>query len=149
MMSKPDEGSTLKRANPDDLKHIGFPSGTSIQPGWIRDHHPDYAQDAGMEHELTSERLAEHGGHRILITTTYAIVVDEHPVHLHLRVGNDGQLQCHSTPYTSYVSAMELVKKLIDRFPEAFENLGGDSSGDGQPTGEGNASVGEHVHGST
>lgn len=137
---------TLEPATPQDLERIPFPSERSIQPTWIAEKHPTYVDDPGMQHELSSERISEHNGHHIRIITTYKIEIDGQPVHLHLRVGGDGHLQCHTTPYTSYPSAMELVKTLIDHFPKGFEHLS-DHGSTGDHGRDEQASEGGHAHG--
>lgn len=116
------ETNSIQLQKPDNalLANIEFPSTTAIQPDWIRDRYPEYAIDHGMDHELTSVRLAEHNGHQIKITTTYQIEIDGRSVHLHAMVDNDGKLFCHTTPYVEYQSAVDLVKALMDRFPESF-----------------------------
>jgi len=110
----------LKKPDSSVLKNISFPSATAIQPDWIVERHPQYSKDHGMAHELKSIRVAEHAGHAIRITTQYLIEIDGQTANLHLSVGNDGHLHCHTTPYETYVSAIDVVKTLIDRFPEAF-----------------------------
>lgn len=128
--SKSSKASThLEMADAAVLKRIEFPSETAVQPKWVGERHPEYAHDHGMHNELTTVRSAEHRGHEIKITTTYDIEIDGRAVHFHAHVGNDGQLHCHSTPYEKYVSAVDLVKELIDRFPEAFAE-GGDTHGE-------------------
>ena len=114
--------NSIQLQKPDNalLADIEYPSTTAIQPDWIRDRYPEYATDHGMDHELTSVRLAEHNGHQIKITTRYQIEIDGRSVHLHAMVDNDGQLFCHTTPYVQYQSAVDLVKALMDRFPESF-----------------------------
>ncbi len=116
------ESNSPQLQKPDNalLADIEFPSTMAIQPDWIRDRYPEYAIDHGMDHELTSVRLAEHNGHQIKITTTYQIEIDGRSVHLHAMVDNDGKLFCHTTPYVEYQSAVDLVKALMDRFPESF-----------------------------
>ena len=144
MRSQSDDAQALGYANPKDLRDIPFPSETGIQPAWIGEHHPQYVEDHGMERELSSVRIAQHGGHQIRITTTYRIEIDGSPVHLHLQVGNDGQLHCHTTPYANYVSAIDLVTALVDRFPEAFKNLGNRGSGGDHGSAGDHSSWGDH-----
>jgi len=38
----------------------------------------------------------------------------------HLAVGNDGQVHYHAIPNLSFPSAVDLVKRLIDAFPDDF-----------------------------
>lgn len=73
------------------------------------------------DHMLSSVRRAHHSGHDIEITTTYEIKIDGRKVNVHARVEEDGSLRCHSLPYTSHVSAVDLVKALIDSYPKAAE----------------------------
>lgn len=121
-----------KFTKPDaaELAAIQYPSPTGIQPDWIAERYPDYARDHGMGHELRSVRTAEYGGHTIKITTTYEIEIDGQSTSLHLRVADDGQLHCHTTPYAQYRSAIDVVKTLLDRFPEAMTAA---ESGNGHP----------------
>jgi hypothetical protein len=72
-------------------------------------------------------REDEYHGHRIVVRTTYEIEVDGRPVSGHLGVANDGRVHYHPTPNLSYASAVDLVKSLIDIFPDDFE------PGDGHP----------------
>lgn len=110
----------LQKPDSATLEAIEFPNEQAIQPSWIAERHPQYSDDHGMHHELTSVRIAEHAGHHIKIMTTYIIEIDGQQVHLHALVGNDGRLHCHTTPYVHYQSAIDLVKTLIDRFPASF-----------------------------
>ena len=122
----------LKKPSVAPLKKIGYPSDTAIQPAWIGREFPEYVEDRGMSHELSSVRTAEHRGRKIEIKTTYEIKVDGRPVYVHAIVGDDGRLLCHSTPYVRYQSAIELVKTLLDRFPEAFAEGDGGHEGHGE-----------------
>ena len=115
--------SSSRNPGPDNLKCISFPSETGIQPMWISKEYPEYTRSGKMSHKLSSVQVSKHGRHCIKIVTTYKIEIDNNSVHLHLTVGNDGQLHCHTTPYENYKSVMDLVKTLIDRFPEAFQNF--------------------------
>ncbi|HZB34402.1 MAG TPA: hypothetical protein VE465_29835 [Streptosporangiaceae bacterium] len=72
-------------------------------------------------------REEDYYGHRIVVRTTYQIEVDGRPVSGHLGVANDGRVHYHPVPNLSYASAVDLVKGLIDAFPEDFE------PGDGGP----------------
>ena len=89
-------------------------------------------------HETVRE--AYHGGHRIVIGTTYRIEVDGRPIGGHFVVTEDGQVQCHALPNYTFSSAVDLVKSMIDIFPEDFSGTpadGGDAHG-------GHAHEGEH-----
>ncbi|MBV0881500.1 hypothetical protein KTQ42_19620 [Noviherbaspirillum sp. L7-7A] len=73
-------------------------------------------------HASESVREAEYNGHRIVIKTTYQIEVDGEPISGHLAVTNDGQVHYHPIPNLSFASAIDLVKQLVDVFPDDFEN---------------------------
>lgn len=102
------------------LERIHYPSDAPVQPAWIGERHPEYVHDHGMGRELVSIRTAEQDGHSIKITTSYEIEIDGESVHIHAFVDNAGRLRCHTTPYETYPSAVQLVQTLIARFPGAF-----------------------------
>jgi hypothetical protein len=77
-------------------------------------------------------REDEYKGHHIVVRTTYEIQVDGVPVTGHLGVTNDGQVHYHPVPNVSFPSAIDLVKQLIDVFPDDFA---GDMHGDGRHEG--------------
>lgn len=95
----------------------------NVQPEWIREQYPDYVEHHAMHQPLTSERTFAHAGHQVRVTTTYQIEVDGVPVQLHALVDDQGRVVSHSTPFVSYGSAPDMVKALINRFPESFANL--------------------------
>lgn len=76
----------------------------------------------GHQHHAMSEtvREAEYNGHHIVIRTTYQLEVDGKPIMGHLGVTNDGQVHYHPIPNMSFASAVDLVKQLIDVFPDDF-----------------------------
>ena len=71
---------------------------------------------AGME----SVREAKYQGHSIVVRTHYEIEVDGKKLTGHVGVTNDGQVHYHPVPNLSFASAVEMVEKLIDIFPEDF-----------------------------
>jgi hypothetical protein len=103
----PDEGP---------LEQIAIDAPVSAQPDWVR----ELVGETPHEHELRSVRTAEHKGRHIEIVTSYEISIDGQPVHFHASVGDDGLLRCHESPYAQLPSAVDLVKHLIDLYPEAF-----------------------------
>ncbi|MCG8403870.1 MAG: hypothetical protein MI923_01605 [Phycisphaerales bacterium] len=105
------------------LAEIEFPSETAVQPAWIAKRYPDYVHDHGIHGELTSVRRSEYAGHTIQVTTSYKIEIDGTKVNLHASVDNDGTVHCHTTPYDRYHSILDLVRTLIDRFPQALTDL--------------------------
>jgi hypothetical protein len=72
------------------------------------------------EHAIENVREAEHNGHSIVVRTRYQIEVDRKPVMLAVMVDNFGRVACHALPNYSFLSAIDLVKQLIDTFPEDF-----------------------------
>lgn len=83
-------------------------------------------------HGVQTVRRASHRGRRIVIRTTYEIEVDGRPVEGHLLVADDGRVHYHPVPNTSWASAVDLVKQLIDVFPDDFP----DGDGDGHHHGD-------------
>lgn len=71
-------------------------------------------------HHTHSPRQDLHRGHRILIDTHYEITVDGRPLHTHITVDNDGELHCHAVPAYQFLSAVEMVRMLIDTYPDDF-----------------------------
>ena len=69
---------------------------------------------------MESVREASYRGHEIIIRTTYQIEVDGRPITGHMGVSNDGQVYYHGIPNVSYASAVDMVKQLIDTYPDDF-----------------------------
>lgn len=67
-----------------------------------------------------SVREVEYKGHKITIYTQYEIRVDGEPFSSHVYVDNTGKVSTHALPAYSFVSAVDLVKKIIDEFPDDF-----------------------------
>jgi hypothetical protein len=84
----------------------------------------------------TTVREEHYKGHHIVVRTKYEVTVDDIPVTGHLGVSNDGKVHYHPVPNVSYSSALDLVKALVDIFPEDF-----------QPGGDGHDHGGHHGHG--
>ena len=91
-----------------------------------------------MSHHGPAEivREAEYNGHKIVVKTTYRIEVDGTPVTGHMGVSNDGQVHYHAVPNMSFASAIDLVKVLIDTYPEDFPAKSGGKKGRGDPQGD-------------
>ena len=90
-------------------------------------------QDRGHGHGggMESVREATYRGHHIVVRTTYRLEVDGMPVEGHMGVTNDGQVHYHAVPNLSFASAIDLMKQLIDIFPEDF-GAGGHTHEHGQ-----------------
>ena len=69
----------------------------------------------------SSVRSFTHAGHKVSITTIYEIAIDGKPFEGTLGVGENGQVHCHSLPNYQTASAVDMVKYLIDIFPDDFE----------------------------
>lgn len=70
-------------------------------------------------------REVDYNGHHIVIGTTYRIEVDGRRVGGHFVVTDEGEVQCHALPNYTFASAVDLVKSMIDIFPEDFPATGG------------------------
>src|SRR5436853_2557673 len=76
-----------------------------------------------MHHAGGQEVMREddYKGHHIEVRTVYHITVDGKEVTGHIMLTNDGQVQYHGLPNLSFDSTVDLVKALVDNFPEDFE----------------------------
>jgi hypothetical protein len=89
-----------------------------------------HAAHGHVHGDLSSERVAEHGGHRIVIRTTYEITVDGRPFDVQVVVDNAGHVYYHGLPTEDFASVVDLVKRVIDQFPDDFGADGGHDHGD-------------------
>ena len=92
----------------------------------LRDHAAEVRRNrppAGHHHAggLETVREDDYRGHHIVVRTTYSIEVDGRAVTGHLGVTNDGRVHYHPVPNLSFTSAIDLVRRLIDTFPDEFE----------------------------
>ena len=78
---------------------------------------------------MDSVRRAEHAGHVIEIRTHYEVKVDGKAVPLPLSVGDDGNVVCHALPNYLFSSAVDLVKTVIDLYPDDFTKRGSKRAG--------------------
>jgi hypothetical protein len=84
---------------------------------------PVAAGHAGHEGHFVSVREAEYKGHKITVRTHYEIKVDGKPISGHIYVDNSGRVSSHAMPAYSFVSTVDLIKKLIDAFPANFAKV--------------------------
>ena len=89
----------------------------------------------GMAHGAETVRQETYKGHRFTIRTTYIIEVDGKPLHVPLMVGQDGQVHCHSLPNYRFNSAVDMIKVLIDTFPDDFSPVKAKAKGAKPSTG--------------
>ena len=114
--------------NPDVsvLKNYSPTEGTQSHPDWVKKKFPEYLEPHG-KHEDTSVRELTHNGHNIKIITTYRVEIDGKPAAMHLSVDEDGQVYTHATPFITYASAVDLMKEVMDAYPDAFSESGSHS----------------------
>ena len=110
-----------KKSNPD-LLGIGMDALKQL-PRQMFDERESKSK-AAPHGKLVSVRNADHGDHKITITTTYEIEVDGSPFTGHLMVLDDGTLHCHGIPYQSYASVVDLMRDIVDLYPESFRTDG-------------------------
>jgi hypothetical protein len=117
------EGSANAPDTPDTsvLARYSPTEGAQSHPDWIKKKFPTYIEPHG-KHEATSVRELTHNGHVIRIITTYRVEVDGKPADMHLSVDEDGQVYTHATPFVTYASAVDLMKEVMDAYPDAFSN---------------------------
>ena len=77
-------------------------------------------QGMHMGHGISSLREADYKGHHITIKTSYDIKIDGKPFKGVLGVSNAGTVHYHGMPNLSFASALDLVKSVIDVFPDEF-----------------------------
>lgn len=116
--------------NPDVsvLKNYSPTEGAQSHPDWIKKKFPGYIEPHG-KHEATSVREITHNGHNVKIITTYRVEVDGKPAGMHLSVDEDGQVYTHATPFVTYSSAVDLMKEVMDAYPDAFSGSGSSHQG--------------------
>lgn len=67
-----------------------------------------------------SLRVFDHAGHHVEVETMYRVKVDGKLVQIPLVVGADGRVSCHSIPNYATASALDMIKFVIEQFPEDF-----------------------------
>jgi hypothetical protein len=76
--------------------------------------------DMPMHADMDSVREADYNGHHIVVRTTYKITIDGKPFDAGLGVTNAGNVHYHGIPNVAFASAIDLVKAVIDTFPDEF-----------------------------
>jgi hypothetical protein len=98
---------------------------------------------------MESVRTASHCGHEIVIKTSYDITVNGQSLAAHLSVNDDGSLHTHALPEYAFSSAVDVVKKIIDAFPDEFPCDDGpshDHGGDASSSDQQGHGHGSHTH---
>jgi len=84
------------------------------------EHFKKLLQGMHMGGGMDSMREADYKGHHITIKTTYEIKIDGKPFMGELGVTNAGMVHYHGMPAAGFASALDLVKTVIDTFPDEF-----------------------------
>jgi len=80
----------------------------------------------GHEHEASMvTRETDYKGHHIVVRTKYEVEVDGNRLMGHLGVNDAGSVHYHPIPNMSFTSALDMIKKVIDVFPNDFDSNGG------------------------
>ena len=69
---------------------------------------------------MGSVREADYKGHHITVTTMYRVKIDGKPFNAILGVSNSGLVHYHGMPNAGFASAIDLLKSVIDTFPDEF-----------------------------
>ena len=77
-------------------------------------------KDDHMKNMMNSTRMVMHHGHSIAVETMYVVKVDGKKTNISLMVGDDGQVHCHAIPNYQFDSALDMVKVIVDQFPDDF-----------------------------
>jgi hypothetical protein len=105
-------------------------------------HHP--AAPAGHPSVLTDH----FRGHELRITVSYQFAIDDRVIPLHVSVSDDGRICCHTFPYATFTSPVDLFRHFVQTHPEAVEPSGGHHDGhDGAANGESTSTPGLHPEG--
>lgn len=89
-------------------------------PEWVKKNFPSYVEHR-HEDLVRSERVLEHQGSTLTITTTYEVRLEGRLLTLHMMVDEEGRLWSHLCPYLTFATATELVLHLLERMPHLFE----------------------------
>ena len=122
-----DHGGEITIADPEELlaESLGDDSRQArCVPAFARRHR----RPGGHEH--TSVRTAVHNGHTIEILTSYDVRIDGEPLEAHMGVSDDGNVHYHGLPNYFEASAIDLMRRVIDAFPEDYPPRGGPENGE-------------------
>lgn len=74
-----------------------------------------------MHHgESVVTRETDYKGHHIVVRTKYEVEVDGKPLMGHMGVNDSGSVHYHPVPNLTFPSALDMVRKIIDVFPDDF-----------------------------
>lgn len=80
----------------------------------LKGHHSHQASE--------SVRQEHYKGHHIIIKTSYDVTVDGKKFDAALAVSNAGNVEYHGMPNVGFASAVDLMRSVIDQFPQEFRN---------------------------
>ncbi len=92
----------------------------------LRTYETERAAAHGERHDSqahASIRTAQYKGHVIRLKTSYEVQIDGEPLGAHMGVSDDGNVHYHGLPNYTTASALELMKQVIDAFPDDFPAL--------------------------
>jgi hypothetical protein len=99
----------------------------SAIPDTVRDNVTQFRDSHGThDHPVETVRTTIYHGHRIVVRTRYSVEIDGRPLDGHLGVTDDGAVHYHALPNYSFGSALDLVKQVVDSFPDDFGDAGTD-----------------------
>ena len=101
----------------------------------------------GMAHGHDSVREIDYKGHHVVVKTTYDVTIDGKPFQADLGVTNGGDVHYHGMPNVAFASALDLVKAVIDTFPNEFGKGKGGGGGDHTDHDHEDHDHGAHDHG--
>ena len=78
------------------------------------------ASGQSMAHGMHSMREDVYKGHHITVMTSYEVRIDGKLFKGQLSVTNAGNVHYHGIPNVAFASAIDLVKAVIDQFPDEF-----------------------------
>ena len=106
-----------------DIKNLDKAAELEEFAGYVADLSKSLDHDHGHGGDGSIETLREdeYEGHLIQIRTTYKIEVDGATLMAPLGLDNQGNLHCHALPNYQFTSAIEMVRRLIDNFPDDFK----------------------------
>src|SRR3569833_3139985 len=98
-----------------------FPSPESIAT-YVKSNAARARKAQQMHHgESVVTREADYKGHHIVVRTKYEVEVDGRPLMGHMGVNDAGSVHYHPVPNLNFASALDMVKKIIDVFPDEFK----------------------------
>jgi hypothetical protein len=115
------------RVNPDSPEEVADPAdllelstGAEGRRASVLANYEQEAETPTPHGDHASVRSARYKGHTIEVHTTYRVLVDGQELDAHMSVNDDGNVHYHGLPNYSMASAMDLVRQVIDSFPQDY-----------------------------